>query len=185
MEIVVQILKHLPAGWPRIIAVLGLAVLFFFPEMRRLVTRGFRDKERYGRVKELLDVRRLELTVVDLKAKHPEAQNQSLDSRIEALLKEPEQQFKEKPSIAWKERFAYATAGAFALAVMGTIAIWHSGRLSEEDVGKFILTELGLTVLCGLLASAIPCKYRWECAFRGFLIPALLGALAVAAKGNV
>lgn len=185
MEIVVQVLKHLPSGWPRIVAILGLALLFFFPEMRRLITRGFHDKERLGNAKRLLELRKLELTVVDLKAKHPEAQNVGLDSRIEELLSEPHPEPQEIESIGWNERLKYSMAGSLALTVMGSIAIWHSGVIDDGDMGKFILVELGMTLICGFLASVLPCRYRWESVFRGFLIPALLGALVVAAKGNV
>jgi hypothetical protein len=185
VEIVVQILKHLPSGWPRIIVLLGLALLFFFPEMRRLLTKGHRDKERFGQAKQLLELRKLELTVVDLKFKYPEAQNVSLDLQIEELLCEPQSNPQEIKSFDWKDRLKFSLAGSFALMVMGSIAIWHSGKLVDGELGKFILTELGLTVICGFLASVIPCYYRWECVFRGFLIPALLGALAVAAKGNM
>lgn len=185
MEIVVQILKHLPAGWPRIIVLIGLAFLFFFPEIRRKLSKGFHDKERFGHAKELLELRKLELTVVDLKAKHPDAQNMSLDSQIEKCLSEPQPKPREIESIGWYDRLKFSLAGSFALMVMGSIALWHSGMFVDGGMGKAIFTELGLTLICGFLASLIPCQYRWECVFRGFLIPALLGALAMAAKGSV
>jgi hypothetical protein len=185
VEIVVQILKHLPPGWPRIAVLIGLALLFFFPEMRRLFTKGLRDKERLGHAKQLLELRSLELTVVDLKVKHPEARNANLDSQIEGLLRESQPEPQEIESFGWNDRLKFSLAGSFALMVMGSIALWHSGKLIDGDVGTFILTELGLTVICGFLASVIPCHYRWECVFRGFLIPALLGAMAVTVKGHI
>ncbi len=192
MEIVVQVLKHLPSGWPRIIAVVGLGLLFFFPEMRRLLTSRQRDKERLEKVNRLLELRKLELTVEDLKAKHPEAKNERIDSQIEEIFSEPPPVSEPTPNdqkkepIGWIERLKFSLAGSFALMVIGAIALWHSGRfLGGDDTVKVILVELGLTVLCGFLASTLPCRFRWECVFRGFLIPALLGALAVAAKGNV
>jgi hypothetical protein len=191
MEIVVQILKHLPAGWPRIVVLIGLGLLFFFPELRRLLTKRQHDKERLEHVTQLLELRKLELTVVDLKAKYPDAQNKNLDSRIEKLLSEPQPPIEPTPDqqkpepLAWLDRFKLSLAGSFALMILGGIALWFSGRfLGGDDTAKVILIELGLALLCGLLASAIPCRHRWECVFRGFLIPALLGALAVAAKGN-
>ena len=183
MEIVVQILKHLPPGWPRIVVLLGLALLFFFPEMRRLLTQRLYGKERFAHAKQLLELRKLELTVVDLRVKHPEALNVSLDSQIEELLSEPQPDPQKTEQLGWNDRLKFSLAGSFALMVMGSIALWHSGRFVDGDTGKFILTELGMTVMCGFLASTIPCRYRWECVFRGFLLPALLGALAVAAKG--
>lgn len=185
MEIVIQILKHLPPGWPRIVALLGLASLFFFPEMRRLLTQGFHDKERFKHAKQLLELRKLELTVADLKLQHPEAQNASLDSRIDELLSEPQQGPQEIESIRWIDRLKFSLAGSCALMALGSIALWHSGKLEDVSMGKFMLTELGLTVTCGLLASFIPSHFRWECTFRGILIPALLGAFVVAAKGNM
>ena len=185
MEIVVQILKHLPAGWPRIIVLLGLALLFFFPEMRRLLTKGHRDKERYGHAKQLLELRKLELTVVDLMVKYPEAQNVNLDSQIEELLSESPSEPQKREPLDWNGRLKYSLSGSFTLMVMGAIALWHSGKFVGGDAGIFILTELGMTLICGFLASAIPSRSHWECVFRGFLFPALLGALAVAAKGNM
>jgi hypothetical protein len=191
MEIVVQILKHLPAGWPRIVVLIGIGLLFFFPELRRLLAKRQQDKERLERVKQLLELRKLELTVVDLKAKYPDAQNTHIDSQIEELLSEPQPLSEPTPELqkaeplAWIDRFKFSLAGSFALMIIGGIALWLSGRfLGGDDAVKVILIELGLTVLCGLLASAIPCRSRWECIFRGFVIPALLGALTVAAKGN-
>ena len=185
MEVVVQILKHLPPGWPRIVAVLVLALLFFFPDMRRLLAREFHDKERFGQAKKLLELRKLELTVVDLKARHPQAQNVSIDSQIEALLSEPQREAKAAKSLVWIDRFKLTMAGSLTLMLMGTIALWHSDKLADGNLGKFLLTEFGLAALSGALASAIPCRYRWECVFRGFMIPALLAALAVAAKGSM
>jgi len=185
VEIVVQILKHLPPGWPRILVLIGLAFLFFFPEIRLQLSKGFHDKERFGHATQLLELRKLELTVVDLKVKHPEARNANLDSQIEGLLRESQQEPQEIESFGWNDRLKFSLAGSFALMVMGSIALWHSGMFVDGGMGKAIFTELGLTLVCGFLASLIPCQYRWECVFRGFLIPALLGALAMAAKGSV
>jgi len=185
VEIVVQILKHLPPGWPRIAVLIGLAILFFFPEIRRKFSKGFHDKERFGNAKQLLELRKLELTVVDLKANHPDAHNESLDSQIQNLLNDPQPPPREPDSFDWPERLKFSLVGSFVMMVMGSIALWHSGMFEDGGLGKAILTELGLTLMCGFLASLIPCHYRWECVFRGFLIPALLGALAIAAKGSV
>jgi hypothetical protein len=190
MEIVTQILKHLPAGWPRIIALVGLGMLFFFPELRRLLTQRHRNKENLDLAKQLLELRQLELTVVDLKSKHPEAKNVNLDGRIQEIFSEPTQtseanaEPKLTEPIAWVDRLKFAMIGSFSLMLLGSIALWHSGKFLGGNVVQAILIELGLAVLCGFIASAIPCRSRWECVFRGFLIPALLGALAVAAKGN-
>ena len=183
MEIVVQIIKQLPAGGPRILVLLGLGLLFFFPEMRRILIRGHRDKERFGNAQQLLELRKLELTVVDLKVKHPDALNQYVDSQIEELMSEPPTEPHKAPLLGWKERLLYSMAGSFALMLIGTIALWHNGRFVGDDAGIVILTELGLTAICGFLASAIPGRSPWECVFRGFLIPALIGAVAVVAKG--
>ena len=192
MEIVVQILKHLPPGWPRIVVLIGLGLLFFFPELRRLLTNKHHEKEQLEQVKQLLELRKLELTVVDLKVKHPEAKNVNIDSQIKEIFSEPQPLSEPTPVpqktelLGWNERLKFSLAGSFALMIIGGIALWLSGRfLVGEDTLKVILVELGLAVICGLLASAIPGRSRWECVFRGFLIPALLGALTVTAKGNM
>jgi hypothetical protein len=65
VEIAIQLIKQLPAGWPRILVLLGLGLLFFFPEMRRMLTQGHREKERFGHAKQLLELRKLELTVAE------------------------------------------------------------------------------------------------------------------------
>ena len=191
MEIVVQILKHLPAGWPRIAVLIGLGLLFFFPELRRLLTKRHQDKEQLERVKELLELRKLELTVVDLKAKHPDAKNVNIDSQIEKIFDAPQPISEPQPvpqhteQLPWNERLKFSLTGSFALMIIGGIALWLSGRFDQGgDTIKVVLVELGVAVICGLLASAIPCRSRWECVFRGFLIPALLGALTVTAMGN-
>jgi hypothetical protein len=69
--------------------------------------------------------------------------------------------------------------------LLGSIALWRNGMFIDGGMGKALFIEMGLTLICGFLASLIPCHYRWDCVFRGFLIPALLGALAMAAKGSV
>ncbi len=185
MEIVVQILKHLPPGGPRILVLLVLGVLFFFPEMRQFLTKDRRDNKRLDLARQLLELRKLELTVVELKTKYPDAQNVDIDAQIEELLSEPQLESPEAEPLVWKDRFKFSLAGSFALMVMGTTALVYNGRLADGDSVKFILTELGMTLTCSFLASMIPCHSRWESVFRGFLIPALLGALAVAAKGNI
>ena len=114
VEIVVQIIKQLPAGWPRVVVLLGLALLFFFPEMRRMLTRGHREKERFESAKQLMELRKLELTVVDLKVKHPEALNQYVDSQIQELMSEPPAKLQKAPLLEWKDRLLYCLAGSFA-----------------------------------------------------------------------
>lgn len=191
MEIAVQIIKHLPPGWPRIIVLIGLGLLFFFPEIRRLLTKRHDEKENLERVKELLELRKLELTVVELRAKNPEAINKTIDAEIEKIFSEPPSVRESKPAaqkqepLSWIERLKYSLAGSFTLLILGGVALWFGGRFADsDDMVKVILVELGLAVLCGFLASSIPCRNRWECVFRGFLIPALLGALTVTAMGN-
>ena len=191
MEIAVQVLKHLPPGWPRIAVLVGLGLLFFFPELRRFITKRHEDKENFERVKQLLELRKLELMVVDLKSKHPEAINTTIDSRIEKIFSAPQAADEPKPvsekkePIPWLERFKFSLVGSFSLMVIGGIALLLSGRfLVGDDTVRVVVVELGLAVFCGFLASAIPCRSRWECVFRGFLIPAVLGALVVAARNN-
>lgn len=191
MEIVVQVLKHLPPGAPRILAVLGLGLMFFFPEIRRIFTKRHRDKDRLEQATQLLEFRKLELTVMDLKAKHPDAKNEKIDSQIEKILNEsdpdvePNQLNEEEEQIGWVARLKYSLAGSFALMILGAVALLLSGRFQgDQDAVKAILIELGLAVLSAVLASAIPSRSRWECVFRGFLIPTLIGALTVAAMSN-
>lgn len=191
MEIVVQILKHLPAGWPRIVVLGGLGLLFFFPELRRLLTKRHQDKEQLERVKELLELRKLELTVVDLKSKHPEAINENIDLRIQEIFSAPQPESEPRPpliqarQLPWTERLMFSFAGSFTLMIVGGIALWLSGRFDQGGVTvNIVLVELGAAVICGLLASAIPCHSRKESVFRGLLIPAFLGAMTVAAMGN-
>ena len=75
-------------------------------------------------------------------------------------------------------------AGSFSLMILGTIALWQSGKFVDKSAFEIILVELGYAGASGFLASAIPSRHAWECAFRGFLIPAILGALVAAAIGN-
>lgn len=191
MEIVTQVLKHLPAGWPRIIALIGLGLLFFFPEFRRLLTQRHRNKENLELAKQLLELRQLELTVFGLKSQYPNSKNELIDGRIEKIFVEPIQADEASADsesmalIVWGDRLKFAMIGSFSLMVLGSIALWLSGKFLGGNAFEVISIELGLAVICGLIASAIPCRSRWECVFRGFLIPALLGALTVAAMGNL
>ena len=191
MEIVVQILKHLPAGWPRILAVMLLGIMFFFPEMRRRLTKSHREKEQLELAKQLLELRQLELTVAGLKSKTPESKNIKLDSQIEKIFSEPgllsesDSDAEMTGTIEWVSRLKFSMIGSFTLMILGSIALWHSGRFIGENAPEVILFELSLAVVCGFIAALVPSRSRWESVFRGFLIPAVIGALAVAAKGNM
>ena len=191
MEIVVQILKNLPAGWPRIIVFVGLGLLFFFPEFRHMLTRRRDEDERLDQLKQLLELRKLELDVAELKANNPQAENPKLDLQIGdefskvTLQDEPKPKAESTEMLPWFDRIKFSLAGSSVLMTFGVLALWFGGRfLGGDDVLKVISIEVGLTLICGMLASAIPSRSPWECVFRGILIPALLGAMTVAAIGN-
>lgn len=192
MEIVTQILKHLPVGWPRIIALVCLGLLFFFPELRRQLTFKHQEKENLDRAKQLLELRKLELSVVELKARYPDATNDFIDGQLNVLFTPPANIDGEtdpnpvaEKSLVWFERLKLAMVGSFGLMILGSIALWLNGKYADGVAAKAILIEFGIALFCGLVASALPCQYRWECVFRGFLFPAVLGALAIAALGNL
>lgn len=184
MEIVFQILKQLPSGWPRIAVLVGLGLLFFLPEMRRMLTWHVWTNERFELAKQLLELRQLEITVEELKAQHPESKNEVIDGRVRELLDVSPSESQLAEPIAWTDRLKYSLAGSFALMILGTIALWHSGKFVGENATQVILVELGYTAICGFLAAAIPARNRWESVFRGFLIPAFLGALMATAMGS-
>ena len=184
MEIVFQIIEHLPSGWPRIAVLAALGTLFFLPEMRRKVTWHLSDKERFDRARQLLELRQLEIEVKELQAQHPESKNELLDMEIKALLHEVPKESLAPERIAWPDRFRYAMSGSFSLMVLGTLALWQSGKFVDKSALHVISVELGYAVASGLLASAIPSRHAWECVFRGFLIPAILGAMVAAVIGN-
>ena len=76
MEIAFQILEQLPAGLARIAVVIGLAILFFLPEMRRKLTWRLWEDDRYEHAKKLLELRQLEIEVEASKSEHPESKNE-------------------------------------------------------------------------------------------------------------
>lgn len=185
MEIVVQIIKQLPPFWPRAAVLLALALLLFLPEMRRVLTRSVPGKRRLDHVKHLLEVRKLELDVAALKAKIPETESSILDAEIEQILSKPVEVDEEEDPLAWSERAKFALTGSFSLMVIGIMALWFMGRFSGSELIRLALLELGVALACGLIASAMPSRSRSRCVFRGFLIPALVAALSVAARGRL
>ena len=184
MEIVFEILKNLPSGWPRILVLVGLGLLYFLPEMRRMLAwRLFKD-ERIELAKQLLELRQLELTVRTMKVEHPELTNEVIDARIEELMDASSTETEVPDWAPWTDRIKYALAGSCAVLILGTMALAQSGKFVGKDPVQVVLIQVGIMVICGLLASAMPARYRWECVFRGFLIPALLGALMAAVVGS-
>ena len=184
MEIVFETLKQLPSGWPRIAVLVALGLLYFLPNMRRMLRWRVWSNKRFSVAKQLLELRELEITVGTMKAEHPEMTNEAVDSRIQELFDVGPLETEMPEWIPWTERIKYSLAGSCTLLTLGTIALMRSGRLVGKDPLTALLAELGITVFCGFLASTTAARYRWESVFRGFLIPALLGAVMAAVVGN-
>lgn len=182
MEIVVQIVEHIPPFWPRIAALLGLVLLFFLPEARRLLMHKAFGEQRTEQLKNLLQLRKLELEVAALKAANPETVNSTLDAEIERFQKTPVDGQEETNPLAWKERVGFALAGAFSGMLISCLALWVMGHFKVIEPTNVLLKESVVSLVGGLLASAIPSRVRWFCVFRGMLIPAIVAALSVAAS---
>ena len=185
MEIVVQIIQQIPPIWPRVVALLGLVLLFFLPEARRfLIHKAFRE-DRTEHLKNLLQLRKLELEVAALKTANPEAVNNSaVDAEIQKMQRQPVDDQDAGNALAWSERVRFALAGAFSGMIISSMALWIMGNFDVIEPTHVLLKETVVTLVGSLLASAIPSRARWYCVFRGILIPAIIAALSVAASGH-
>ena len=181
MEVVVQIVKQLPAGWPRVAALAGLVLLLLLPDARRLLTQGELRKKKLEKRKRLLELRKLELEVAGLKDKNADAEDSMLDAQIAALAIEPEE---DRKPLEWRERAKFALMGSFSWMLVGLLALWFTDLFTGSELIKGALVELLVALVCGLIAAAIPSQSGSASTFRGFLIPAVVAALAVVARGH-
>jgi hypothetical protein len=184
MQIFVDLIKQLPPIWPRVAALIGLALLFVLPEARRfLLNIGLGDR-RSEQLNKLLQLRKLELEVAALKAANPEAGDSPVDAQIEKTRRLLIDEEDERDYLSWSERAQLALAGAFGGMLISSMALWIMGRFSVVEPSHVLLKEFVVALAGGLLASAIPSRTRWYCVFHGILVPALVAALSVAAGGQ-
>ncbi len=182
MEIVVQIVKQLPPFWPRAMVLIAIAILFFLPEGRNLLFRSGASKRRIDLIEQLMKLRKLELELDDLRSKHPDAPPNVLDRKLEELMKEPK--VTEAAPLPWRERLTFVVSGAVGLVLFGTLALWRMDRFADPELLEIAFADVSLAVACGFLGSALPSNSRWECVFRGIVIPVFLGALIITARGG-
>ena len=184
MEIVIQIVQQIPPVWPRVLALLGLVLLFFLPEARRFLIHKTLGEQRTEQLKTLLQLRKLELEVAALKTANPEAANSVVDAEIEKLQRQPVDDRQGRNPLAWPERVRFALTGAFGGMLISLMAVWVMGHFNVIEPTYVLLKELAVTLVGGLLASSIPSHARWYCVFRGILIPTIVAALSVAASSH-
>ena len=184
MEIVVQIVQQIPPVWPRVAALLGLALLFFLPEARRLLMHRVFAEHKTEQLKHLLQLRKLELEVAALKAANPDAVDSAVDAAIMKLQTRPVDDLEEGDSLGWPVRARFALAGAFSGMLINSLALWVMNHFDVIEPTQVLFKEFVVAVAGGLLASAIPSRARWYCVFRGILIPAIIAALGVTALGH-
>ena len=87
-------------------------------------------------------------------------------------------------SLPWLDRVKLASVGSLAVMMLGLMGLWLTGRRTGLELGQVALKELLVIVPCALLASAIPARARWSPVFYGVVIPVLVVALSVAARGG-
>ena len=184
MEIVVQIVQHIPPVWPRVAALVGVVLLFFLPEARRFILHKAFGEQRAEQLRSLLQLRKLELEVAALKAANPEVVSSAIDMEIEKFQSTPIEDQQERHPLAWKERLGLALVGAFSGMLVSCLALWVMGHFKAIEPTHVLLKEAVVSSVGGLLASAIPSRVRWFCVFRGMLIPAIVATLSVAASNG-
>ncbi len=179
MEAIVQIIKQLPPFAPRLAAVVVLILLMSLPQAKRLL-QGAGTKS-LDRAKKLLEVRKLQFDVDKLRAANPELPDSVLDRRIDRILAETADK-DEHPPLPWLERLKLAGAGGIGLSLLGVLVAVSGDRWEGVELVTGVLKELVVIFPCALVASVIPARSRWIPVFYGFLMPALVVALAVTAR---
>lgn len=183
MEIFVQVFKQLPAGWPRLLLVVALGLLLAVPRARRLLWRGGTGSHRLARAKQLLELRKLQIDVALLRAQHADLDESVLDPQIEKLLSRADDaEEHDRRPLPWRERIRLAGLGTGSFLAIGLLAISLAERRSGAELVQLGLRDLALALVCALVASAIPASARWTSVLYGCLVPALVAALAVAAR---
>jgi len=185
MEIFVQVFKQLPAGWPRLLLVVALALLLAFPRARRLLWRSGTGSHRLARAKQLLELRKLQIDVALLRAQHADLDGSVLDREIQRLLSQADDAGEhERVPLPWRARIRLAGLGAGSFLAIGLLAISLAERRSGAEIVQLGLRDLALALACALIASTIPASARWTSVLYGCLLPAIVAALAVAARGG-
>lgn len=185
MEIFIEVFKQLPAGWPRILLVVVLGLLLALPRARRLLLRGGTGSHRLARAKQLLELRKLQIDVAVLRAQHPDLDASVLDPQIGKLLSVPDDGNEpDLRPLPWRQRIRFAALGAGSFLAIGLLALGVSDRRSGAEIVQLGLRDLALTAVCALVASAIPARARGISVLYGCLVPALVAALAVAARSG-
>ena len=161
-----------------------LGALFLLPNTRSWLTRGGTSDRRLDRAKKLLEVRRLQIEVEALRARHPDAAASVLDPHIEALLSAAEHEDAGAPSLTWRERAPLAIGGAAFVLLFGLVALAASGGRTGAELTRLALSEAALLAPCGLLASLLPSRSRWGSALYGVAVPMLVAAIVVAARAR-
>jgi len=184
MEFFIQIFKQLPPFWPKVMVLLAIAALLLLPGARSLFRQASTGNRRLARAKSLLEVRKLQLDVETLRAKNPDAAPSVLDPPIKKLLAvvvEAEDEEEARP-LEWKERARFALRGAAVLFVVSLLTLGLTGRRTGVELLQVGFWELVVLLPCGLLAATIPSSSRWSSILYGFLLPAVVASIAVAAR---
>ena len=105
------------------VALLGLVLLFFLPESGRLLIHKAFGEQKTEKLKNLLQLRKLELEVAALKTANPEALNSAVDAEIQEMQRQSVDDRRAGNLLIWSERVRFALAGAFSGAA-GTVLVW-------------------------------------------------------------
>lgn len=185
MDILIQIFKQLPPFWPRLALVAVVLLLLMAPQARRWAKRAGLGDQQLARTKELLALRKLEIEVAALRQAHPDVEDSPLDEELrrsvaalvgeEVAVAEP---------IPWPERLRLAAMGTGTILVLGLLAVWLSGRKTGGALGWLALYEATGLAPCALIASALPARVKWAPVLYGVVMPIVVAAVVVAARGN-
>ena len=185
MELFIKIFKQLPPFWPRVAAIVVIGLVLLLPKLRPLISSASRNRRRLDHAKRLLELRKLQVDVAVARASHPEIAESEIDRQIETILDRAieDGDDDDRPPLPWRERATLAAMGTLAFIVVGVLGLWVAADRTVGEIAMTALRELPVLVPGALIASAIPSQYRSSTVVAGFVVPVLLTALAVTARG--
>jgi hypothetical protein len=185
MQFAIDLIQKIPAGWPRLATFAALLIAyFFFPDIFKNLGRGRKEKERLEQMMRFLQMKKLLLEIETLqKEKNLSGFEFPGEARLLAELNESAtavEKSKEKPP--YVGRLKYSLLGGVVFFLLTAVVFVFEDRqktLSVLETAKFLLRDLGFSVVCGLLASFIPLGTPRTSFLYGLTMPLALALLVL------